>query len=182
MDGLPLSTVSIACVATGLPCETLVGVVYDPYRDELFAAAKGKGATLGNNALSVSPATSLAEAVVYAGAPPNPLSLAPSLRGIRALAPRIRTIRMLGSAALMLAYVAAGRGSAYFEPDLSAWDSAAGCLLVAEAGGRCTDAAGQSYDAATTRQIVASNGHIHINLLDVLNEVNAATLDKSDGQ
>lgn len=173
---------SIACVATGLPSETLVGVVYDPYRDELFAAAKGLGATLSNNALSVSSAATLGDAVIYAGAPPNPSSLAPSLRGIRALAPRVRTIRMLGSAALMLAYVAAGRGTAYFEPDLSAWDSAAGCLLIEEAGGRCTDAAGQSYDAANTRQIVASNGHIHSNLLGVLNEVDAATLDESDGQ
>ncbi|KAJ8604656.1 hypothetical protein CTAYLR_006514 [Chrysophaeum taylorii] len=133
VDGLPLSVVSIAYAREG---ETLAGVVYDPFRDELFAGARGRGATVtsgprkNRRPLAVSAAERLEDAIVFAGAPPNPLSLAPSLRGIAALAPRVRTLRLLGSAALMLAYVADGRGAAYFEPDLAPWDTAAGALLA----------------------------------------------------
>lgn len=180
VDGLPLSSVSIACVRPGSPSTTLVAAVFDPHRDEMFLAEVGKGTTLAGKSLRVSPAKTLADSIIYAGAPPNPLSLAPSLRGIKAVAPECRTLRLLGSAALMLAYVAAGRGAAYFEADLSAWDTAAGALLITEAGGKCTDSLGRDYEAATTRQIVASNGHIHATLLDLLNQVRGVQLDDAD--
>jgi len=174
VDGIPLSTVSIACV---LRDEVLVGVVYDPFRDELFQAAKGQGATLNGKTLQVSKITKLDDAIIYAGCPPTNASLKPSLRGICAVAPKSRTMRLLGSAALMLAYVAAGRGAAYFEADLSAWDTAAGACLIKEAGGQITDADNQTYRPSTTRQILATNGHIHNDLFAILDEVNGIRLD-----
>ena len=178
VDGIPLSSVSIAAVVDNEP---IVGVVYDPYRDELFAAAKGRGATLNGATILASPVTDLSDAIIYAGAPPTARSLAPSLRGINAVAPKIRTLRLLGSAALMLAYVAAGRGCAYFEADLSAWDTSAGACLITEAGGTVTDADGSLYRPATTRQIVATNNHIHADLLSLLDSVDGARILDSDG-
>lgn len=172
VSGLPLSTVSIACVEGD---RTLVGCVYDPFRDELFTASRGQGAFVNGVRMSVDDA-SLSESIVYAGAPPTLAALRPSLRGIHEVAPRVRTLRMLGSAALMLAYVAAGRGAAYFECDLSAWDTSAGCLLITEAGGKCTDAKGVVY-TPTTRQIVATNGRIHDELLTILDSVDGAVRD-----
>jgi len=179
VDSIPLSTISIAAVDQG---ETLIGVVYDPFRDELFSAVKDQGATLINSSsekkrIVVSAAKTLEDAIVYAGAPPTLKALQPSLRGYNAVAPKARTMRLLGSAALMLAYVAAGRGAAYFEADLAAWDTAAGSLLIAEAGGKVTDADGQLYRPASTRQIVATNGHIHDQLLSTLEAVDGARLD-----
>jgi len=182
VDGIPLSSVSIAAVRDD---RVLAGVVYDPFRDELFAGARGLGATLNNNKeapLKVSSASALSDSIIYAGAPPTQRSLAPSLRGINAVAPKARTMRLLGSAALMLAYTAAGRGAAYFEADLSSWDTAAGACLILEAGGNVTDSHGAEYRPSATRQIVATNGHIHSDLLALLDHVDGARiLDDSDG-
>ena len=102
----------------------------------------------------------------------------PSLRGIAAVAPHVRTMRLLGSAAIMLAYVAAGRGAAYFECDLAAWDTAAGALLVEEAGGTVTDADGAPY-SPLTRQIVAA-GACHGDLRALVDTVGGARLDDED--
>ena len=102
----------------------------------------------------------LGEAVVFAGSPPAVNSMGPSLRGVAALMPKVRTIRMVGSAALMFAWVAAGRASAYFVADLNAWDVAAGAVLIREAGGAIVDMAdpyGPPYCLAT-RRILATNG------------------------
>jgi myo-inositol-1(or 4)-monophosphatase len=92
-----------------------------------------------------------------------------SIKGVQALMPQVRTLRMLGSAALMLAWVAQGRLTAYWEYDLSSWDIAAGALLVTEGGGNFTDLAGRDYTLAT-RKICASNGLIHDELLGVLRD------------
>ena len=91
-----------------------------------------------------------------------------SLKGVAALMPKVRTIRMLGSAALMLAWVACGRLTAYWEYDLSSWDVAAGALLVQEAGGRFTDLKGTDFDIRN-RKMCASNGKVHDDILKVLN-------------
>lgn len=181
VDGLPLSTVSVAAVeADGSGRAAVVaGVVYDPHRDELFGAIRGGGAWVERGGVRAPLAVSgaaLADAIVYAGAPPTPRALGPSLRGIAAVAPECRTLRLLGSAALMLAYVAAGRGAAYFECDLSAWDTAAGALLVEEAGGTVEDADGKPYTPAT-RQIVAANGACRAELAALLADCGAARLD-----
>lgn len=92
-----------------------------------------------------------------------------SLIGVEALMPRVRTIRMLGSAAIMLAWIANGRLTAYWEYDLSSWDIAAGALIIREAGGNFTDLNGEPF-TLRTRKIVASNGKIHDELLTVLND------------
>ena len=135
-SGLTLSAVSIGVAFKG---ELQVGVVYDPFMDEMFACRKGLGATVNGWPIAVAQSPGhleaeevLSEAVVFAGSPPAVNSMMPSLRGVEALMPRVRTIRMVGSAALMFAWVAAGRASAYFEADLNAWDSAAGALLIHE--------------------------------------------------
>jgi myo-inositol-1(or 4)-monophosphatase len=92
-----------------------------------------------------------------------------SIAGVAALMPKVRTLRMLGSAALMLAWVACGRLTCYWEYDLSSWDTAAGALLVIEAGGRYTDLEGTDY-TLRTRKICASNGRVHDAVLRALNE------------
>jgi myo-inositol-1(or 4)-monophosphatase len=111
----------------------------------------------------------IGDAVVAMGSPPGEESIQMSLKGIQALMPVVRTIRMLGSAALMLAWVANGRLTCYWEYDLSSWDIAAGALLVIEAGGRFTDLAGNDFDLRN-RKMCASNGKIHDEVLRVLRE------------
>jgi myo-inositol-1(or 4)-monophosphatase len=92
-----------------------------------------------------------------------------SLKGVQALMPKVRTIRMLGSAALMLAWVANGRLTCYWEYDLSSWDISAGALIIQEAGGRFTDLEGNDF-TLRTRKICATNGKVHDSILSVLNE------------
>ena len=182
VDAIPLSATSVAAVeCEGGTCRVVAGAIYDPYRDELFGAARGAGAWVESagkrTPLAVS-ANELGDAIVYAGAPPGMRALKPSLRGIAAVAPHVRTMRLLGSAAIMLAYVAAGRGAAYFECDLAAWDTAAGALLVEEAGGTVTDADGTAY-TPLTRQIVAA-GACHGDLRALVDTVGGARLDDED--
>lgn len=182
VDAIPLSATSVAAVEChGGIVKVVAGAVYDPFRDELFGAARGSGAWVETQGvrtpLKVS-ANALEDAIVYAGAPPGIRALKPSLRGIAAVAPHARTMRLLGSAAIMLAYVAAGRGAAYFECDLAAWDTAAGALLVEEAGGTITDADGEKY-TPLTRQIVAA-GACHGKLRVLVDSVGGARLDAED--
>jgi len=175
--GQPLSAVSIGIAKAG---ELRVGVIYDPFRDELFGAMLGEGARLNGQSIQVSRTASLPEAVVASGAPPNPDSAAPCFRAMSRLAPpRTRTIRILGSAAINFAWVACGRLDAWFEPDLNAWDSAAGALLVQEAGGQVTDCVGNPY-TLSTRPICASNGPIHKALLKNLAKAGATKLDQGE--
>ncbi|CAE7373733.1 IMP2 [Symbiodinium natans] len=163
--GQPMSAVSIGVAFDG---KLQAGVIYEPFRDELFAAARGAGATLNGASISVSKTDTLSKAVVASGAPPNPRSAAPCFRAMTLLAPpKTRTIRILGSAAINFAWLACGRLDAWFEADLNSWDSAAGVLLVEEAGGAVTDCLGTPF-ALTTRPICATNGRIHAELLEVL--------------
>ena len=104
------------------------------------------------------------------GSPPGEESLNMSLLGIKALMPKVRTIRMLGSAALMLAWVANGRLTCYWEYDLSSWDIAAGALLVQEAGGRFSSLKNEDFNLSE-RRICASNGKVHDAVIETLNEV-----------
>lgn len=168
VHGMPLCVPSIAAAYNG---ELVVGVVWDPHREELFTAVNGRGSFLNNgeeSELRVGTQGSLGEAIVAMGSPPAATSMEMSLRALPCLMPKCRTIRMLGSAALMLAWVAMGRLTAYWEYDLSAWDTAAGALLVREAGGSMTDLEGNEY-SLRTRKICASNGGgVHEELLQVL--------------
>lgn len=166
VHGMPLCMPSIAATYKG---EVQVGVIFDPHRNELFTAIKGKGAYMNGSLIHVGEQSVLGDAVVAMGAPPGEESMAMSLLGIQALMPKVRTIRMLGSAALMLAWVANGRLTCYWEYDLSSWDIAAGQLLIEEAGGKFTDLAGDRY-TLRTRKMCASNGKIHCEVLRVLRD------------
>jgi len=172
--GQPLSAVSVGVAHDGV---LRAGVIYDPYHDEMFSGATGMGAMLNGKSMCVSTAQQLGEAVVASGAPPNPRSAAPCFRAMSLLSPpATRTVRILGSAAINFAWVACGRLDAWFEPDLNPWDSAAGAVLVQEAGGQVTDCKGVPYKLGT-RPICASNGRFHKELLSVLETANATCLD-----
>ena len=125
----------------------LVGATYDPLRDELFSAARGEGATLNGQPLRASAVTSLREAVLATGFPYS-LREAPELPlGLfTRVVPKAEGIRRMGSAALDFAYVAAGRFDGFFELGLKPWDTAAGSLLVAEAGGQVRRIDGAPYE------------------------------------
>lgn len=166
VHGMPLCMPSVAATQHG---RVMVGVIYDCHRDELFTAIRGRGAFLNGQPITVGQQETLGDAIVAMGSPPATESMAMSVKGVAVLMPRVRTIRMLGSAALMLAWVANGRLTSYWEYDLSSWDIAAGALIIQEAGGRFTDLEGNDF-TLQTRKICASNGKIHNELLRVLRE------------
>lgn len=166
VHGMPLCMPSVAVAYKG---EVVVGVIYDPHRDELFTAIKGRGAQMNGFPIHVGEQQMIGDAIIAMGSPPAEESLEMSLRGIQKLMPVCRTIRMLGSAAIMLAWVANGRLTCYWEYDLSSWDISAGALLVQEAGGKFTDLKGNDFDLKT-RKICASNGSIHNEVLRVLRD------------
>jgi myo-inositol-1(or 4)-monophosphatase len=147
--------------------------VYDPSRDELFVAEKGKGAYLHGKKTRVSGEDKLVDSLIATGFPADRYgALAVNLRGIQALAPQVRNIRMAGSAALHLAYVAAGRLTGFWEIGLNSWDIAAGALLIQESGGKVTDTEGRPYTLAV-RNIMATNSKIHDELKQQLVEAKA---------
>lgn len=165
VHGLPGSVVSIAVARGG---KLSIGVVYDPSRDELFVARQGDGAYLNGERISVSREPTLGEALVATGVPGTTREARESnLRCVTRVGPRARSVRILGAAALHLAYVAAGRLSGFWELDLRPWDVAAGVLLVLEAGGQVTDTTGAAY-TLEVRNLVATNGAIHSELAEVL--------------
>ena len=140
--GYPHWSVSVALEDT---VGTAVGVVYDPNRDELFAAERDAGATLAGEALSVRDTPPLAQALVATGFGYDAAWRAEQAEVVRRLLPAVRDIRRAGSAALDLAWLAAGRLDAYYERGLNAWDWAAGTLLVTEAGGAVEELSGEPF-------------------------------------
>lgn len=150
--------------------QPLLGVVYDPTRRELFAAVRGGGAWLNGRPVRVTQTTELVDAVITSGFPydkhTNPDN---NLKEWGAFLTKIRGERRLGSAALDLCYVAAGRLDGYWEKDLKPYDAMAGMLLVREAGGVVTDYAGGEWPQRENRgRYVASNGRVHAEMLQVL--------------
>ena len=165
VHGFPFFVVSIALAYKG---EVIVGVVYDPSRDELFVAEKGKGAYVKGKRMSVSPENKLSDSLIGSGFPADRNYALPiNQKGIQAIAPKVRNIRALGSAALQLAYVAAGRLSGFWEIGLNSWDIAAGALLIQEAGGTVSDTLGKPY-TLDVRNVMATNGSIHQELQEEL--------------
>jgi len=163
--GYPRFCVSIGVEHRG---ETAVGVVYDPLLDELFAATRGGGATLNGRPLRVSQETQLGRSLLATGfAYDVHRSDEDNLDHFAAFAKRVRGLRRDGSAALDLAYVAAGRFDGFWELKLHPWDVAAGNLIVTEAGGRTSDLSG-SPPVGDGRETVASNGRIHDAMLEIL--------------
>ncbi|MGG1638056.1 inositol monophosphatase family protein [Paenibacillus sp. FSL K6-3182] len=170
VHGFPFFCVSIALAHNG---EVIVGVVYDPMKDELFVAEKGKGAYVHGKRMQVSKEDTLRGSLVATGLPADHHYALPlNLKGIQAVAPQVRNLRIAGSAAMHMAYVAAGRLSGFWEIGLNSWDLAAGSLLVQESGGIVTSTVGKPYDLGT-RNIVASNGHIQQELISALAEAKA---------
>ena len=138
----------------------VAAVIYDPMRDELFSAERGRGAKLNGRPARVSRIPDLAEALVSTGFPSRKRHENPNIHFYHEFTLRSHGVRRAGSAALDLAYVAAGRLEAFWEFNLNPWDTAAGILLVAEAGGRVSDFSGNRVQLES-REVLASNGLIH---------------------
>ena len=137
LHGVPHFAISIALEREGT---LMAGVVYNPVTDEMFVAERGKGAFVNEQRIRVAARRELKDALVACGLPhPNRGDLALNAREVAAMQPSVGGLREFGAAALDLAFVAAGRFDAYWERDLSAWDMAAGTVLVREAGGYVSD-------------------------------------------
>jgi len=156
---IPHFCVSIALRLKG---EIIVGVIYDPMRDEMWSAQKGEKPRLNGQHFRVSARTELAEAVVSVGLAKTDHSIDSNLPLLQAMIHRVRKCRVLGSAALDMAYVACGRFDAYIERGISLWDIAAGWILVESAGG-LVDLRPRK-DMKDKYSIVASNGVIDLKL------------------
>jgi len=163
--------IPICCVSIGIEHngEMIFGAVYNPNMNELFVAEKGKGATLNDARIHVSKKSEVLRACMVTGFPYTYLDL-PENGPIEIFERLIRKgipVRRLGSAAIDLCWVACGRFDAFYEHKLEAWDSAAGYIIVEEAGGKVTDFDGNKFSPYQHR-IVATNGLIHDELLDVI--------------
>ena len=165
-NGIPICCVSIGLEFEG---EIVMGAVFNPLMNEFYFAEKGKGATLNDKKIMVSNKTRVLDSCLVTGFPytyldtPNgPLQIFEKL--IRKGVP----VRRLGSAAIDLCWVACGRFDGFYEHKLQAWDSAAGFLMVAEAGGKVTDFSGEKYSVYQPG-ILATNGKIHDEMLGILN-------------
>ena len=166
--GVPFACTSVAVRdAEGLAA----GAILDPFREELFTAARGGGAWLGDESLAVSAVDSPERALVCTGIQSDdPEAIAAFGRRIVALSRECRGVRCVGSPALCLAYVAAGRIDAFLERDATfAWDVGAGALLITEAGGRIDDLDGGPLNLGPgLANVLASNGGIHAALADIV--------------
>ena len=158
------------CVSIGLEHKGRMemGVVYDPLRDEMFAAERGQGAALNGRRIHVSPAPNLASALLCTGFPYDVRERSEFARHFANFIMAAQGVRRDGSAALDLAYVAAGRFDGFWEEGLKPWDVAAGALLVEEAGGKVSNYAGRPLDIFSP-PVLASNGAIHEEMMRVLN-------------
>ena len=165
--GLP-----IYCASLGLEIEgqRAVAAIYDPSRGELFTAERGQGAYLNGQALRVSDTALLIDSLLVTGFPYDMHTQSGELVDLfgRFLG-RARAVRRLGSAALDLCYVAAGRFDAFWEQQLKPWDVAAGALIVEEAGGRVSGMGDEPFDPSAAH-LLASNGVVHAEILQVIRE------------
>jgi myo-inositol-1(or 4)-monophosphatase len=163
--GLPIFCASLALEIDGV---AEVAAVYDPNRKELFTAERGGGAFLNGRPLHVSSATRLVDAMLVTGFPYDVHARVDEIVGLfAAFVGQARAVRRLGSAAIDLCYVAAGRLDGFWETDLKPWDIAGGALIVAEAGGRVTNMDGDPF---TSRggHVLATNGHLHEAMLSII--------------
>lgn len=171
MHGVPPYAVSIGLQKDG---EMVVAVVLDVSRNELFTAESGKGLFIDGQPASVSKTAKMADALMTTGFPYRRFEDVDAyLEVLRSVILSSRGIRRPGSASVDLAYVAAGRFDGFYETGLAPWDVAAGVLLVREAGGTVTDFEGGA-DVVFERQIVASNGKIHEEILGLLDPIRAS--------
>jgi myo-inositol-1(or 4)-monophosphatase len=174
--GLPIYCSSLALEIDG---RAEVAAIYDPTRKELFTAERGQGAYLNGRALHVSDTTALIDSLLVTGFPytVHEESGTELVALFGYFLGRARAVRRLGSAALDLCYVAAGRFEAFWEQHLKPWDVAAGALIVEEAGGRVTGMDGAPFDPSAAH-LVASNGHVHDQVVGVIDEFRARRAPK----
>jgi myo-inositol-1(or 4)-monophosphatase len=147
--------------------ESVVGVIYDALRDECFAAEKGKGARLNGQRLKVSKTSTIEESLLCTGFAYAVRETHYNLDNFRQFVLKAQGVRRDGSAAMNLAYVAAGRFEGFWERGIQAWDMAAGVLMVTEAGGKVTDISGKPFDLMG-QNAIASNGKIHNQIFKIL--------------
>jgi myo-inositol-1(or 4)-monophosphatase len=165
IHGFPQYAVSIALKHRDTITQ---GVVYDTTRNELFVASRGRGAFLNDRRIRVSRRDKLSDALIGTGFPYRDFSgFDEYMAMLRAVIPKVSGVRRAGAAALDLAYVAAGRFDGFWELRLMPWDTAAGWILVTEAGGMVTDLRGGPYQLGSPH-ILASNGLIHREMADIL--------------
>ncbi len=163
----------IWCVSIGLEYRgrMILGVVYDPNQDELFAAAAGLPARLNGKKISVTGRRKLSESLLATGFPYDiQTSKENNLNYFNFFARRSQAVRRAGSAALDLCYLAAGRFDGFWELKLHAWDTAAGIVIVEQAGGRITDFCGKPY-SIFGKYLLATNGKIHRQMLNLMSEI-----------
>jgi myo-inositol-1(or 4)-monophosphatase len=168
--GLPIFCSSLALEMDGRP---IVGAIYDPTRKELFTAERGQGARLNGVPLRVSTTERLLDALLVTGFPYDVHRKSSDLVALfgEYLA-RARAVRRLGSAALDMCYVAAGRLDGFWEQHLKPWDVSAGALIIEEAGGRITGIDGAPFNASAGH-LIAANDQLHGQMLDVVREFRA---------
>ncbi len=172
--GVPFFCVSVGYAYRG---ELALGVVYDPLREEMFAAESGQGASLNNQPIQVSEETELINCMLVTGFPHDQAAWgtpADNTANFARFNTRCQTVRRMGSAALDVVYVAAGRLDGYWQIEINQWDVAAGGLIVREAGGVVTDAFGSPDFLAKPVSILCANPIIHGEMLGVLEEVRAS--------
>jgi len=157
----PVFCISLALEYKG---ERIAGVIFDPTRDEMFTVERGGGAFVNDRRIQVSSVSNLAECLVATGFPSHKRHKNPNIYFYHQITLKTHGVRRAGSAALDLAGVAAGRFDGFWEFNLNPWDTAAGVLLVEEAGGRVTDFTGQPFQIAS-REVLASNGIVHPDLV-----------------
>lgn len=148
----------------------VAAVIYDPMREELFVAERGKGARVNGRKIEVSKTETLAEALVATGFPSRKRHQNPNIHFYHEITLRSHGVRRAGSAALDLAYVAAGRLDGFWEFNLNPWDTAAGILLVEEAGGRVSNFAGGQF-RLNSEETLVSNGLIHDELVAIFEDL-----------
>lgn len=165
--GFPVFNVTLALERAG---ELLVGVTYDPTRQELFTAERGAGAYLNHHRIHVSRVSEFSEALFATGFPTWRRHRDVNVHFFHQVAMLSHGVRRAGSAALDLAYVACGRLDGFWEFGLNPWDMAAGVLLIQEAGGRVTDMKGRAFSLRGPH-VLASNGLIHDQALELFGEI-----------
>ena len=169
--GYPVFCVSMALEHRGDDqSRRIAGVVYDPTRDELFTAEAGKGAHLNGTAIQVSKAAQLKECLVATGFPSHKRHKNPNIHFYHQITLRTHGVRRAGSAALDLCNVASGRFDGFWEFNLNPWDTAAGALIVEEAGGKVSRFDGSAFEL-DSRETLASNGLVHDALLHEFKEI-----------
>ena len=165
--GFPVFCVSLGVQFRG---KSAAGVIYDPTRDEMFAAAAGNGATLNGKKIQVSTTSRLADCLIGTGFPSHKRHKNPNIHFYHQLTLRSHGVRRAGSAALDLCNVAAGRFDGFWEFNLNPWDTAAGIVIAEEAGARITDFSGGPFQL-NSRETLATNGLVHDALLHEFKEI-----------